>query len=92
MTIKQLVEKFEKTEFVGGDFYHLEHLLIGWHYVCHEPLSLAKQKFHQGVLALVTKLAAQEKYHRTLTDFFLDYLYQLRIYLGTDDWAAVEKN
>ncbi len=89
--IEQLVEKFEKNQFAAGDFYHLEHLLIAWHYVCHEPLVIAKQKFHKGVFRLVTKLGAQDKYHRTLTDFFLDYLAHLRWYLGTDNWQAVEK-
>ncbi|NVK23221.1 MAG: N-formylglutamate amidohydrolase [Kangiellaceae bacterium] len=90
--IQQLVEKFEESQFEGSDFFHLEHLLIAWHYVCHQPLAVAKQKFHQGVLELVTKLGVREKYHRTLTDFFLDYLAHLHWYLGTGEWQAVETN
>ncbi len=87
----QLVEKFENQAFEGGDFHHQEHLQIAWHYVCHESLVKAKQKFHSNVEKLVTKLGAEDKYHRTLTDFFLSYLYQLRLYLGTDNWDMVKK-
>ncbi len=91
MTARQLIEKFENQEFKGDDFHHLEHLKVAWHYICHETLSVAKQKFHSNVFALVKKLDAEDKYHRTLTDFMLDYLFHLRAYLGTDCWQRLEQ-
>ena len=90
MKIKQLVSKFEESSLTGEEFHHLEHLQVAWYYICNESLIVAKEKFHRGVLALVAKLDAEDKYHRTLTDFFLDYLAHLRFYLGTNEWSKVE--
>ncbi len=91
MQIEQLVAKFESQDFQGGDFGHIEHLRIAWHYVCKESLVIAKEKFHSNVQALVTKLGAESKYHRSLTDFFLDYLFHVRLYLGSDSWELLQK-
>ncbi|MRX27001.1 N-formylglutamate amidohydrolase [Kangiella sp. HZ709] len=91
MMISQLIEKFEQQQFKGDDFHHLEHLKVAWHYICNESLSVAKEKFHNNVMALVKKLGAENKYHRTLTDFMLDYLFHLRAYLGSDCWQRLEE-
>lgn len=91
-SLSQLIEKFEHQTLAGEDFGHIEHLKIAWHYVCSGTLKEAQQRFEQNFLALVKKLGAEHKYHQTLTTFFIDYLFQLRLYLGSDDWSQVEEN
>ena len=92
METKQLIEKFEHQSFEPGEFGHQEHLKVAWFYVTNESLPIAKQKFHQAIEKLVIKFAAEDKYHRTLTDFFLDYLQQIKWFLQTNEWDEVERN
>lgn len=91
ISTSQLIDKFEKQALDGNDFGHLQHLRVAWQYICNGSLVSAKQKFHANVQKLVAKLGAEDKYHRTLTDFLIDYLYQLRLYIGTDNWQTVEE-
>lgn len=90
MNINQLVEQFEAQSIAGGDFNHRNHLRVAWHYINHYPVSSARERIHQGLIKLTKVLGAEEKYHRTMTDFFIDYLLQVKWYLNTDSWEQVE--
>lgn len=92
LLLTQLIEKFENQTLAGEEFDHLQHLQVAWHYVCNHDLDNAKSRFHTNLLKLVQKLGAEHKYHKTVTDFFIDYLFQLRLYLGGDDWSLLEEN
>ena len=90
MNINQLVEKFEAQSIAGGDFNHRNHLRVAWYYLNHYSITAARERVHQGLIKLTKVLGAEEKYHRTMTDFFIDYLLQVKWYLNTDTWDDVE--
>lgn len=91
MNINQLIEQFEAQSIGGGDFNHRNHLRVAWHYINHYSVSSARERVHQGLIKLTKVLGAEEKYHRTMTDFFIDYLLQVKWYLNTDSWEQVEE-
>ncbi|MBD3653736.1 N-formylglutamate amidohydrolase [Kangiella sp.] len=90
MNINQLVEKFEAQSITGGDFNHRNHLRVAWYYLNHYSIMAARERVHQGLIKLTKVLGAEQKYHRTMTDFFIDYLLQVKWYLNTDSWDEVE--
>lgn len=90
MKINQLIEQFETQSIAGGDFNHRNHLRVAWHYITNYSVSRARERIHQGLIKLTKVLGAEEKYHRTMTDFFIDYLLQVKWYLNTDSWERVE--
>ena len=96
MSIDSLMSRFEKQQVTGEEFNHRAHLQVAWCYIHKFPLVKVREKFHDDLILLTKTLGAEEKYHRTLTDFFLDYLYQVKWYLNYDlpaaeSWALVEK-
>ncbi|AOE49679.1 N-formylglutamate deformylase [Kangiella sediminilitoris] len=90
MGIESLIDKFQKQQLQANEFNHLAHLKVAWHYICSYQLNLAKEKFHRDLVQLTKALGAEDKYHRSLTDFFLDYLLHVKWYLHTESWAEVE--
>ncbi len=90
MNINQLVEKFEAQSIAGGDFNHRNHLRVAWYYLNHYSITAARERVHQGLIKLTKVLGVEEKYHRTMTDFFIDYLLQVKWYLNSESWDEVE--
>ena len=90
MNINQLIKQFEAQSIAAGDFNHRNHLRVAWFYINQFPTNVAREKIHQGLIHLTRVLGAEEKYHRTLTDFFIDYLLQVKWYLNTESWDEVE--
>lgn len=97
MNTVSLVERFKKQQVEASEFNHLAHLKVAWSYI-HEYSSVeARERFHSDIIKLTQVLGAEEKYHRTLTDFFIDYLYQIKWYLSSklpsdQSWLLVERN
>lgn len=94
MKIKQLVEYFKQQKVSEEGFGHINHLKVAWFYVFNYPIVEAKEQFHKNIIALTKELGAEEKYHTTVTDFFLDYLLHLKYYLGPSEleegWLQIE--
>ena len=96
MSSESLTERFKRQEIYPNEFNHLAHLKVAWDYIHEYSMVEAREKFHQDIIKLTKVLGAEEKYHRTLTDFFLDYLYQVKWYLNhngtsSESWALVEQ-
>lgn len=90
MNISQLIKQFEAQSIVASDFNHRNHLRVAWFYINHYSINIAREKIHQGLIELTKALGAEDKYHRTLTDFFIDYLLQVKWYLNSESWDEVE--
>ena len=91
-----LTERFKQQKVEPSEFNHLAHLKVAWDYIHEYSMVEAREKFHQDIIKLTKVLGAEEKYHRTLTDFFIDYLYQVKWYFnhtGTslESWVLVEQ-
>lgn len=82
MNSTSLTERFKKQQIEPSEFNHLAHLKVAWDYIHEFSLVEARERFHQDIVKLTKVLGAEEKYHRTLTDFFLDYLYQVKWYFN----------
>ena len=96
MSADSLVERFKKQQVEAGEFNHLAHLKVAWSYIHEYSPVEARERFHSDIIKLTQVLGAEEKYHRTLTDFFIDYLYQIKWYLSSKlaadkSWSLVEK-
>lgn len=96
MSSEPLTERFKKQDIEPSEFNHLAHLKVAWDYIHEYSMVEARDKFHQDIIKLTKVLGAEEKYHRTLTDFFLDYLYQVKWYLNhsgasSESWNTVEQ-
>ncbi|WP_223668986.1 N-formylglutamate deformylase [Kangiella shandongensis] len=91
MNSETLFSRFQTQQVSADEFNHLAHLKVAWYYICRKSITDAREKFHKDLIELTSALGAEEKYHRTLTDFFLDYLYQVKWYFNTESWAVVEE-
>ncbi len=98
MNSESLTERFKKQQIEPSEFNHLAHLKVAWDYIGEYSVTQAqaRESFHRDIIQLTKVLGAEEKYHRTLTDFFLDYLYQVKWYLNhngtsSESWALVEQ-
>lgn len=60
------MRNFEAGTIEGG-FGHREHLRVAWHYLETLSLEAALAKYVEGLRVLVTRLGAEQKFHRTLT-------------------------
>ena len=97
MSAKSLTQRFKKQQIEANEFNHLAHLKVAWDYICEYSPAQAREHFHRDIIQLTKVLGAEEKYHRTLTDFFLDYLYQIKWYFcsessSSESWSEVEEH
>jgi len=65
------IEAFEAGNINPDRFNHEAHVFVGWLYVNKFDLAEAILRFDSGLKRLVKKLGADDKYHATLTWFFL---------------------
>lgn len=90
MNINELIKQFESQSIAANDFNHRNHLRVAWFYINHYSINIARENIHQGLIKLTKTLGVEDKYHRTLTDFFIDYLLQVKWYLNSESWDEVE--
>lgn len=68
---KWSIAMFEAGDIDPEQFTHEAHVHVGWLYVREFGVSEAISRFDAALRQLVTKLGAVDKYHATLTWFFL---------------------
>ena len=69
---KQLtIERFENGNISAEEFDHEAHLYVGWLYVTEFELSDAIARFERALKRLTAKLGVPDKYHATITWFFM---------------------
>jgi N-formylglutamate deformylase len=92
MSSDSLTSRFKSQSIEPNEFNHLAHLKVAWDYICEYSPAQAREYFHKDIIQLTKALGVEDKYHRTLTDFFLDYLYQVKWYFNTESWELIELN
>lgn len=65
------IEKFEAGDIDPARFNHESHVYIAWLYVQSNELADAIGKFDKALKHLVSKFGERDKYHATLTWFFM---------------------
>jgi len=65
------IEQFEAADIDPNQFNHEAHVYMGWLYVREYGITGALARFDGAIHSLVKKLGAEDKYHATITLFFL---------------------
>ncbi len=65
------IEQFEACDVDPERFGHEHHVYMGWLYVREFGASTALARFDAAIRRLVAHLGAEDKYHATITWFFL---------------------
>ncbi len=65
------IEAFEHGDIEGGGFSHEAHVYVGWLYLNRFPVNEAITRFTAALRRLTAKLGVPDKYHGTITWFFL---------------------
>jgi N-formylglutamate deformylase len=71
-----VVQRFEAAEVDAATFDHRAHLEVAWHYLSSLTLEDALARYVCHLQALVAKLGVAQKFHRTLTWFWMTMLDQ----------------
>jgi len=65
------VDAFERGEIDAEAFDHEAHVYLAWRYLAQFPLPTALEKFDAALRRLTVQLGVPDKYHATITWFFL---------------------
>lgn len=65
------IEQFEQGEIEAGSFGHEAHVYLAWLYLDRYPAATAAARYTTALRDLTVKLGVPEKYHDTITRFFL---------------------
>ena len=65
------IAAFERGDIDAEKFDHTAHIYMGWLYIGAYPLAEAIRRFDAALQRLVALLGAEDKYHATLTWFYL---------------------
>ena len=71
MTDEELFEGFEANTLDPSEFSHERHVRLGWLYCNRYPLAEAITRFKGALLAMVKRAGADDKYHETITWFYM---------------------
>lgn len=65
------IDAFEAGDFDVASFDHAAHLFVAWQYLCRWPLDESIRRFRGALPRLTRKLGIADKYHETITLFYL---------------------
>jgi len=71
VTDSQLRKSFEDCSLAPERFSHEDHIQMAWIYVSAHPLSEAIARFRTDLRRFVKHAGAEDKYHETITWFYL---------------------
>ncbi len=80
------IEALERGEIDVEAFDHEAHVFAAWRFVAELPLPEAIERFSGALMRLTRKLGVPEKYHGTVTWFYM--LLIAERYRPDQDWAA----
>jgi len=78
--------RFEACEITAEEFSHEAHIFIGWLYLEETDLASGMRRFSATLRRLTRKLGVPEKYHETVTWFFMLQIAERRQHVGAGNW------
>ena len=79
MTALELTRAFERGDIRNASFHHASHLQVAWIYLCESAsVEEACQKMAATLRRFATAAGKPEKYHETITQFWIRLLAMLR--------------
>ena len=92
MTNQQMKSSFQDCSQPEEFFTHESHIRMGWIYVQSMPLTDAIASFCQDLRAYTVHLGASDKYHETITWFYLMLINERSAKLTKDhNWAEFKE-
>ncbi len=82
-----LVAAFENCSFDAAQFDHTMHVRIAWLYLNEMSLVDAVSRYTRGLKKLTARLGVPEKYHETITWFYLVMINERRTGDGAVSWT-----
>ena len=82
------IENLESGAIDAADFGHDAHVYVGWCYLQSLNLVEAIGRFRAALIRLTRKLGVPDKYHETITWFFMIMIAERRRGRAADDWAV----
>ena len=79
---------FEAGEIVPQDFDHEAHVRIGWCYLQRYPAAIAISRFTAALRSLTVRLGVPQKYHETVTWFFMIVIAERIAGSQAADWQS----
>ena len=87
------IDDLEQGRIEGGSFDHEAHVYLAWLYLDRYPVTEAIERYTAALKRLTAKLGVPDKYHDTITWFFMLIIAQRRTACADVDWAVFkEKN
>ena len=86
--IEQVVQNFENGKIAPGGFSHESHIQVGWWYLQQYDLLESINRFTAAIRHLTRELGVVEKYHETITWFFLIAIAERCQDKEMQDWSS----
>jgi hypothetical protein len=80
--------EFESLEINAGDFDHEAHLYVAWCYLQQFDLLASIERYRSVLIRLTQKLGVPEKFHETITWFYLVAVAEHATGEAATDWEA----
>ena len=85
------VRGFEAGDIDPQKFDHEAHVRVAWSYLQQYPTAVAIGKFTSALRSLTNRLGASDKYHETISWFFLIVIAERRAACPNGDWQSFKK-
>ena len=82
------VRLFESGDFNPEGFDHEAHVRVAWCYLEQYPAAVAIARFTSALRTLTVRLGASDKYHETITWFFMIMIAERRAACSPGDWEG----
>ena len=80
------LEDFESANIDAGNFDHRAHVYVAWRYLQRFSLLDAVGRYSGALKRLTRKLGVEDKYHETITWFFMILIAEKRAERPAADW------
>lgn len=80
------IEAFESLDFDAGNFDHEAHVYVAWNYLQRYELLESIGRYRKTLKRLTSSLGVPEKYHETITWFYMIAVSQHSMMTAASDW------
>ena len=81
------IEQFEALDIVPGNFNHEAHIYFAWSYLQRFDLLTSIERYRSALRRLTEKFGVPDKYHETITWFYLIGVAERAIGEAASDWS-----
>lgn len=82
------IEQFEALDVVPGDFDHEAHIYVAWSYLRQFDLLTSIERYRSVLRRLTQKFGVPDKYHETITWFYLIGVAERATGDAASDWKT----